>query len=31
VILDVIVRALRARGVETTYLYGVDDMDPMDA
>ncbi len=30
-ILDVIVRALRARGVETTYLYGVDDMDPMDA
>ncbi len=31
VLLDVIVRALRARGVETTYLYGVDDMDPMDA
>src|SRR5438128_2191846 len=31
VILDVIVRALRARGVETTYLYGVDDLDPMDA
>jgi lysyl-tRNA synthetase class 1 len=31
VILDVIVRALRARGLETTYLYGVDDMDPMDA
>jgi lysyl-tRNA synthetase class 1 len=31
VILDVIARALRARGLETTYLYGVDDMDPMDA
>ncbi len=31
VILDVIVRALRANGTETTYLYGVDDMDPMDA
>jgi len=31
VVLDVIVRALRARGIETTYLYGVDDMDPMDA
>ncbi|MFL5724722.1 MAG: lysine--tRNA ligase [Chloroflexota bacterium] len=31
VILDVIVRALRVRGLETTYLYGVDDMDPMDA
>ncbi|MFL5779443.1 MAG: lysine--tRNA ligase [Chloroflexota bacterium] len=31
VILDVIVRALRARGIATTYLYGVDDMDPMDA
>ncbi len=31
VILDVIVRALRAAGIETTYLYGVDDMDPMDA
>jgi lysyl-tRNA synthetase class 1 len=31
VILDVIVRALRARGLETTLLYGVDDMDPMDA
>jgi lysyl-tRNA synthetase class 1 len=31
VILDVIVRALRARGLETTYLYGVDDLDPMDA
>ncbi|HEU4672259.1 MAG TPA: lysine--tRNA ligase [Candidatus Limnocylindrales bacterium] len=30
VLLDVIVRALRARGVDTTYLYGVDDMDPMD-
>ena len=31
VILDVIVRALRARGLETSYLYGVDDLDPMDA
>ncbi len=31
VILDVITRALRADGVETTLLYGVDDMDPMDA
>jgi lysyl-tRNA synthetase class 1 len=31
VILDVIARALRANGIETTYLYGVDDMDPMDA
>ena len=31
VILDVITRALRARGIETTLLYGVDDMDPMDA
>jgi lysyl-tRNA synthetase class 1 len=31
VILDVIVRALRARGLDTTLLYGVDDMDPMDA
>jgi lysyl-tRNA synthetase class 1 len=31
VILDVITRALRARGVEATLLYGVDDMDPMDA
>ena len=31
VILDVIVRALRRRGVPTTLLYGVDDMDPMDA
>jgi lysyl-tRNA synthetase class 1 len=31
VILDVITRALRARDVETTLLYGVDDMDPMDA
>ena len=29
VILDVITRALRARGLETTLLYGVDDMDPM--
>jgi lysyl-tRNA synthetase class 1 len=31
VILDVIVRALRARGLETTLLYGVDDLDPMDS
>ena len=31
VILDTIVRALRATGVETTLLYGVDDLDPMDA
>jgi len=31
VILDVITRALRARGLEATLLYGVDDMDPMDA
>jgi lysyl-tRNA synthetase class 1 len=31
VILDVIVRALRANGLETTLLYGVDDLDPMDA
>ena len=31
VLLDVIVRALRAHDIETTYLYGVDDMDPMDA
>jgi lysyl-tRNA synthetase, class I len=31
VILDVITRALRARGVATTLLYGVDDLDPMDA
>ena len=31
VILDVIVRALRANGHETTLLYGVDDLDPMDA
>ena len=31
VILDVITRALRTRGLETTLLYGVDDMDPMDA
>jgi lysyl-tRNA synthetase class 1 len=31
VILDVIVRALRARGQETTLLYGVDDLDPMDS
>ena len=31
VIVDTIARALRANGLETTYLYGVDDLDPMDA
>ena len=31
VILDVICRALRAAGHSTTFLYGVDDLDPMDA
>jgi lysyl-tRNA synthetase, class I len=31
IILDVITRALRANGHETTLLYGVDDLDPMDA
>ena len=31
VILDTITRALRARGLETQLLYGVDDLDPMDA
>jgi lysyl-tRNA synthetase, class I len=31
VILDVIARALRVSGHEATLLYGVDDMDPMDA
>jgi len=31
VILDVIVRALRAHDLPTTLLYGVDDLDPMDA
>jgi lysyl-tRNA synthetase class 1 len=31
VILDVIVRALRRAGIDTTLLYGVDDLDPMDA
>ena len=31
VILDVIVRALRAHELPTTLLYGVDDLDPMDA
>lgn len=31
VILDVIVRALRVRQLPTTLLYGVDDLDPMDA
>jgi lysyl-tRNA synthetase class 1 len=31
VILDVITRALRDRGLPTALLYGVDDMDPMDA
>ena len=31
VILDVITRALRAAGHDTTLLYGIDDLDPMDA
>ena len=31
VILDVITRALRERGLEAHLLYGVDDLDPMDA
>src|SRR6266508_1557854 len=31
VILDVIARALRAADVPTTLLYGIDDLDPMDA
>jgi lysyl-tRNA synthetase, class I len=31
VILDVIVRALRRADIDTTLLYGIDDMDPMDA
>jgi lysyl-tRNA synthetase class 1 len=31
VVLDVISRALRDREIPTTLLYGVDDMDPMDA
>ncbi len=31
VILDVICRALRAAGRPTTFLYGIDDLDPMDA
>lgn len=31
VINDVIVRALRAAGLPTSFLYGVDDLDPMDA
>ena len=31
VILDTISRALRARGLDTLLLYGVDDLDPMDA
>ena len=31
VILDVIARALRHAGLETTLLYGIDDLDPMDA
>ena len=31
VILDVITRALRAAGHETTLLYGIDDLDAMDA
>jgi lysyl-tRNA synthetase class 1 len=31
VLVDVIARALRANAIETTFLYGVDDLDPMDA
>ncbi len=31
VILDAITRALRANGIDTTLLYGIDDLDPMDA
>jgi lysyl-tRNA synthetase class 1 len=31
VLVDVIARALRVSDIPTTYLYGVDDMDPMDA
>ena len=31
VILDVITRALRVHGIDTMLLYGVDDLDPMDA
>jgi lysyl-tRNA synthetase class 1 len=31
ILIDVIARALRAHEIETTYLYGVDDLDPMDA
>jgi lysyl-tRNA synthetase class 1 len=31
VLVDVIARALRANGIQTTFLYGVDDLDPMDA
>ena len=31
VINDVIVRALRAADLPTTFLYGIDDLDPMDA
>jgi lysyl-tRNA synthetase class 1 len=31
VILDVIARALRTAGLPTTLLYGIDDLDPMDA
>ncbi len=31
VLVDTIARALRANGIETSYLYGVDDLDPMDA
>jgi lysyl-tRNA synthetase class 1 len=31
VILDVIARALRAAELPTTFLYGIDDLDPMDA
>src|SRR5206468_4924930 len=31
VILDVIVRALRRADIDTTLMYGIDDLDPMDA
>ena len=31
ILVDVIARALRALEIPTTYLYGIDDLDPMDA
>jgi lysyl-tRNA synthetase class 1 len=31
ILVDVIARALRAHDIPTTYLYGIDDLDPMDA